>query len=88
MPSLVVTRPQTRVNLFECADCLKQATFRQRFTQDRICLEKPVRNWVYKGTRRSALDRFSYPVPNGFTCECDPVLELYCSSIIQANQCF
>ena len=28
---------------------------------------------IYTGPGRSALDRFSYPVPNGFTCESDLV---------------
>ena len=28
---------------------------------------------IYTGSGRSALDRFFYPVPNGFTCQSDPV---------------
>ena len=31
------------------------------------------KSWIYTGPDRSTLDRFSYPVPNGFTCRSDPV---------------
>ena len=33
-------------------------------------MDKPC---IYRGPDRSAVDRFSYPRPNGFTCESDPV---------------
>ena len=36
----------------------------------KIGTDKP---YVYTGPGRYATDRFTYPVPNGFTCESDPV---------------
>ena len=40
------------------------------WNQYKIGIDKPC---VYTGPTRSVLDRFSYPVPNGFTCERDSV---------------
>ena len=53
-------------------ECLMQRLHETGFVWNRyeIGTDKPC---VYTGLGRSALDRFSYPVPNGFTCESDPV---------------